>query len=432
MKTKNVKNISVITLGCAKNVYDSEKLIGMLEGNNLKYTEDINNTDGLIINTCGFIEASKQESIDYIFQACEMKKSGKLQSLIVMGCLVERYKKELASQIDAVDHFVGVNSQEQIVKMLVGDEKFSLINERVLLTPKHSAFLKISEGCDHKCGFCAIPGIRGKHISRPIDDILDEAKKLVDGGTKEIVVIAQDTTFYGKDLYGERRIAELAEKLSDIKGLDWVRFMYAYPTAYPLEFLDVMASRDNICNYVDIPLQHISDSVLKSMRRGITGDRIRELIDTMRHKVPGISIRSTFITGYPNETEKDFEELLTFIEEYKLDRVGVFTYSREDGTPSYELLDPIPLTIKQERAEKLMILQQQISLNINESKIDSVRRVLIDEINEDGSYFGRTEHDAPEVDNGVIFTSDQKLNIGEFVNVKITHAEEYDLFGTTE
>ncbi len=432
MKTKNIKNISVITLGCAKNVYDSEKLIGMLKGNNLNYTEDLNDTDGLIINTCGFIEGSKQESIDYILQACEMRKSGQIQSLIVMGCLVERYQKELADQIDAVDHWLGVNTQEKIVKTLVGDEKFSLINERMLLTPNHSAFLKISEGCDHKCGFCAIPGIRGKHISRPIEDILEEANKLVDGGTKEIVVIAQDTTFYGKDLYGERRIAELASKISDINGLDWVRFMYAYPTAYPLEFLDVMAERDNICNYVDIPLQHISDSVLKSMRRGITGDRIRNLIDTMRSKVPGISIRSTFITGYPNETEKDFQELLEFIETYKLDRVGVFTYSREDGTPSYDLLDPIPEEVKQERSEQLMLAQQRISLKINESKIGTVRRVLIDELTEDGVYFGRTEHDAPEVDNGVFVSSDKPLEIGSFVNVKITRAEEYDLFGNTE
>ncbi len=432
MKTKNVKNISVITLGCAKNVYDSEKLIGMLKGNNLNYTEDLNNTDGLIINTCGFIEGSKQESIDYILQACEMRKSGQLQSLIVMGCLVERYKQELSEQIETVDHWLGVNSQEQIVKTLIGDQKFSLINERMLLTPNHSAFMKISEGCDHKCGFCAIPGIRGKHISRPIEDIVDEAKKLIDGGTKEIVVIAQDSTFYGKDLYGERRIAELASKLSDINGLEWVRFMYAYPRAYPLEFLDVMAERDNICNYVDIPLQHISDTVLKSMRRGITGDRIRELIDTMRSKVPNISIRSTFITGYPNETEKDFEELLEFIKTYRLDRVGVFTYSQEDGTPSFDLLDPISEEIKKERADKLMITQQEMSLNINESKIGSIRKVLIDELNEDGSYFGRTEHDAPEVDNGVFVTSEKSIEIGSFVNVKITNAQEYDLYGTTE
>ncbi len=432
MKTKNIKNISVITLGCAKNVYDSEKLIGMLKGNNLNYTEDLNNTDGLIINTCGFIEGSKQESIDYILQASEMRKSGQLQSLIVMGCLVERYQKELSDQIDSVDHWLGVNTQEKIVKTLVGDEKFSLINERMLLTPNHSAFLKISEGCDHKCGFCAIPGIRGKHISRPMEDIIEEAKKLVDRGTKEIVVIAQDSTFYGKDLYGQRRIAELAAQLSDIKGLEWLRFMYAYPRAYPLEFLDVMAERDNICNYVDIPLQHISDPVLKSMRRGITGDKIRNLMDTMRSKVPGISIRSTFITGYPNETEKDFEELLEFIETYKLDRVGVFTYSREDGTPSYDLLDPVPEEVKKDRAEKLMIAQQNISLKINESKLGSVGWVLIDVLNEDGSYFGRTEHDAPEVDNGVFVTSETPLEIGSFVNVKITHAEEYDLFGITE
>lgn len=426
-KNHSNNNVTILTLGCSKNLVDSEELNGILNTNNIKVTQDIKKSDTVIINTCGFIKPAKEESIQLIMEAREMKNRGLLKKIIVMGCLSERYKDALEEQIPEVDHFFGLNDYNGIVKFLRQDElKYVLPGERLTFTPKHYAYLKISEGCDHTCSFCAIPNIRGKHISKSIDTVLQEAQSLIDKGVKEINLIAQDSTYYGVDLYGSRKITELLDKLSNIEGLEWIRLHYAYPTGYPEDLLDVVNSRPNICKYVDIPLQHISDKMLKSMRRGISSGRIKKLIDTIRNRINNVAFRTTFIVGYPNETEEDFEQLHNFIEEQKFERVGVFIYSHEEDTHAYLLDDNIPENIKIKRRNLLMELQQKISLDHNKSKIGKTIKVIIDSKN-NNHYVGRTEHDSPDVDNTVIIKTKKQLLIGSFYEVKIINAKEYDL-----
>lgn len=426
--TSDIKTISTLTLGCSRNVVDSERIIGGLEANGFIYKDSADGVDALIINTCGFIEPAKEESIKVILDAAEMKKAGKLKTLIVTGCLSERYYDDLYAQIPDVDYFFGVASEEKILKVLSGDRKYTLLGERSVLTPEHYAYLKISEGCNHKCSFCAIPLMRGRHNSYSIEKLVDETKSLVSRGASEIIVTAEDTTYYGKDLYGKRNIAELLDRLSDVEGVKRLRLMYAYPTNFPKDVLKLIASKDNICSYIDMPFQHANDNLLKSMKRGITRQEITDIVHEIRTEIPQAHIRSTFIVGYPGEGENEFTELLDFLSEVQLDRVGAFRYSREEDTSAHILGDPVKPEIKTQRLEKLMMLQQNVSIQKNRKKIGDYFEVIIDSI-KDGLYIGRTEYDAPEVDNGVIFTSDKKHNKGDYVRVKITDAEEYDLRG---
>lgn len=427
-KLTKIDSVAVITMGCAKNLVDSERFSGLLKSNGFNMIDNPANADALIINTCGFIKAAKEENIQVIMEAADLRRRRKYKKLIVTGCLAERYNTELRTQIKNVDYFLGVNSDEKILKILKNDEKYELIGDRMMFTPKHYAYLKISEGCNQKCTFCAIPLMRGKHLSEPVDKLIKEAQRLADNGTKELVLIAQDSTYYGKDLDGKRILQSLLEQLSDIKGIEWIRLMYAYPRSFPLEVLETMAQRSNICNYVDIPLQHASNKVLKSMRRGVTRDDTEVLIQNIRNAMPNVAIRSTFIVGYPNETEEDVDELCDFLIKNELDRVGVFTYSHEEGTGAYNLGDPIPQSVKDARREKVMLTQQKISLKKNKAKIGNTYKVLIEE-NHNGKYVGRTEFDAPDVDNTVTFHSNDKIELGSFVNVKITDAEEYEISG---
>lgn len=426
-KDTNINKISVITLGCAKNLVDSERFSGLLQANGFEFT-DANNADAMVINTCGFIKSAKEENVQVILEAAEQRRKGNLKKLIVTGCLSERYNKELSSQIPNVDFFLGINSDKKILKILSGDKKYTLTGERMLFTPKHYAYLKISEGCNQKCSFCAIPLMRGKHITEPEDKMVNEALGLAEHGTKELVLIAQDSTYYGKDAVKRQTLASLLEKLARIDKLEWIRLMYAYPRQFPHDILDVIAAHPKLCNYIDMPLQHASDNVLRSMKRGIKLRKIEALLDTIREKIPNVTLRSTFIVGYPNETDTDFKQLLDFIERQQLDRVGVFTYSHEEGTSAFSLGDPIPEAVKEERRGELMLLQQNISLKKNKAKVGKTIKIMVDGINENG-YFGRSEQDAPEVDNLVYFNSNYKHNAGEFVNVKINKAEEYDLYG---
>lgn len=428
-KSKVNKNkFSVLTLGCSKNAVDSEMLIAGLKSFDYEFTNNIEKSDTLIINTCGFIKPAKEESIGVILEAAEMKRQGKLKKLIVTGCLSERYMEELSGQIDMVDHFFGINSAELISKALIGEYRENLLGETRVLTPPHFAYIKISDGCDHPCSFCAIPLIRGKYNSRTEEDITAEITALAQKGTKEFILIAQDTTYYGVDLNKKKTIASLLERISDIKGVEWVRLMYTYPTGFPMDLLDVINRKDNICKYIDIPLQHTSDDLLKSMRRGITSKKVKELIKNIRQTIPGVTIRSTFITGYPGETDEEFNKLLDFINEYELDRVGIFTYSREEDTFAFDLGDPIPEELKEERRNILMEAQMKISHRKNKAKIGNVYTALVDELSE-GKLIARTEADAPEVDNSVIINSSEKKLIGKFVKVRITDATEYDLMG---
>ncbi|MFY8161459.1 MAG: 30S ribosomal protein S12 methylthiotransferase RimO [Candidatus Kapaibacteriota bacterium] len=427
-KLTKIDSVAVITMGCAKNLVDSERFSGLLQANGFNMIDNPANADALIINTCGFIKAAKEENIQVIMEAADLRRRRKYKKLIVTGCLAERYNTELRQQIKNVDYFLGVNSDETILKILKNDEKYELIGDRMMFTPKHYAYLKISEGCNQKCTFCAIPLMRGKHLSEPIEKLIKEAERLAENGTKELVLIAQDSTYYGKDLYGKRILQDLMERLSEIKGIEWIRIMYAYPRSFPFEVLETMASKSNICNYIDIPLQHASDKVLKSMRRGVTRVDIEEIVTKIRAAVPDVAIRSTFIVGYPNETEADVDELCDFLEKNQLDRVGVFTYSHEEGTGAYPLGDPIPQSIKDARRERVMLTQQKISLAKNQAKIGKTFRVLIEE-RQDNKYIGRTEYDAPDVDNTVTFETSESFKIGDFATVKITSAEEYEIFG---
>jgi ribosomal protein S12 methylthiotransferase len=423
------QKVNVVTLGCSKNLVDSEVLMRQLD-NRYEVTNDSNEaSDIMVINTCGFIADAKEESIDTILNAIEAKKAGQLKKVVVTGCLSQRYKKALQDEMEEVDAFYGVNDLPQILKDLEVDYKKELLGERHLTTPSHFAYLKVSEGCDRHCSFCAIPLIRGKHISQPIEAIVAEAKNLAAAGVKELLLIAQDITYYGLDLYGKRRIAELVRRLSEIEGIQWIRLHYAYPAGFPEDLLDEIRHNDKVCNYLDIPLQHISSRILKSMKRGLDGAGTRALVQAMKKKIPGIAIRSTFIVGYPGETEEEFQQLLDFVAETKFDRLGVFQYSPEEDTAAFDLEDDVPAAIKQEREERLMELQQGISLALNEAKVGKVFTTLIDK--QDGDYYvGRTQFDSPEVDNEVLIpVSNGVLEIGNFYEVKITASDFYDLFG---
>lgn len=425
--------VNVITLGCSKNIVDSEVLMGQLKGNSFDVvheSEKVGKDDIVIINTCGFIDNAKQESIDTILQFSDLKEKGKVGKVIVTGCLSERYKPELESEITNVDAFYGTNDLKQMLSNLGADYKHELIGERLLTTPKHFAFFKIAEGCNRPCSFCAIPLMRGMHVSKPIDELVKEAKTLAKNGTKELVLIAQDLTYYGLDLYNERKLADLLRNLSDVNGIEWIRLQYAYPSQFPMDILDVMNERENICNYLDMPLQHITDNMLKSMRRGISKRRTVELVDQIRQRVPDIALRTTLISGYPGETQQDHDELLAFVEQTRFDRLGVFTYSHEEKTHAHTLEDDVPEEVKQERLEEIMDLQQGISYEKNQERLNKTYKVLIDK--KDGDYFvGRTEYDSPEVDNEVLIDAKEHyVTVGDFCKVKIDRAEDFDLYGT--
>lgn len=422
----------MVTLGCSKNTVDSERLMNQLVLNNCEITEDPGQADTVIINTCGFIEAAKEESINTILNAVELKKSGKIKKVIVSGCLSERYMDELRNEIPEVDVYFGTEKYEGIVRELGGELKRELLGERLISTPGHLAYLKISEGCDNPCSFCAIPLIRGAHVSKPIEELVRETEFLARNHTKELVIIGQDTTDYGKDLYGKRVLAELLNKLSGVEGIEWIRLLYAYPSHFPEDVMDVLANNPKLCKYLDMPLQHISESVLKSMRRGITGRRTREVISRIKERVPDITLRTTFIVGYPNETESDFEELCSFIQEMEFDRIGAFTYSVEENTSGFILGDPIPQEVKEERKARLMEIQKEISLKKNISLKGKTLRVIIDGFEggiEDGFYVARSMRDAPEVDGEILIPAGSELITGNFYDALIYDANEYDLFG---
>lgn len=440
MRTKYAKvtphvsqpRVNVVTLGCSKNIHDSEVLMGQLKGNQMEVVHEASNiqeNDIIVINTCGFIDNAKQESIDTILQYSELKDQGKINKVIVTGCLSERYKPELQSEISNVDAYFGTNDLPELLTTLGADYRHELLGERLLTTPSHFSYFKIAEGCNRPCSFCAIPLMRGKHLSKSIDDLVREAKFLASNGTKELILIAQDLTYYGLDIYGKRNLADLLRHLSDVEGIDWIRLQYAYPSGFPMDILDAMNERSNICNYLDMPLQHISDPMLKSMRRGTTKQKQIDLVNQIRDKVPDIALRTTLICGYPGETEQDFNEMLEWVEETRFDRLGCFTYSHEEKTHAYTLEDDVTQDVKENRVEQIMEIQQDISYEINQDKIGQTFKVLIDRI--DGDYFiGRTEYDSPEVDNEVIV--DAKTNyarIGDFVEVKIDRAEDFDLYG---
>ena len=428
MQNKKDK-ISVVTLGCSKNTVDSERLLNQLKVNNFNLVEDPNKAGTVIVNTCGFIESAKEESINTILNAVNLKQKGKIKKIIVAGCLSERYKDELEKEIPEVDVFFGTENYEGILKELGGELKYNLLGERLLTTPSHTAYLKVSEGCDHPCSFCAIPLMRGNHKSKTKEELIKEAEFLAGNNTKELVIIAQDTTDYGIDIYGKRILGELLNNLSEINGIEWIRLMYAYPSKFPDDLIDVIAANPKICKYVDIPLQHISDDVLKSMRRGVTSKRTKGLLYKLRDKIPDITLRTTFIVGYPNETEKDFEELCDFVREIKFDRVGVFTFSVEENTASYILGNPVPDGIKEERKNILMEIQKDISLEKNKSFVSSTIKVLL-ESKENDYYVGRSYRDAPEVDGEIlIHGSNKETEVGKFYTAKIFDYNEYDLFG---
>jgi len=425
--------INVITLGCSKNIYDSEVLMGQLRGNNLNVVHEadkMGKDDIVVINTCGFIDNAKQESIDTILQFSELKEAGKIGKVVVTGCLSERYKPELESEITNVDAFFGTNDLQNILHELGANYKHELIGERLLTTPSHFAYFKIAEGCNRPCSFCAIPLMRGKHLSKPMEELVNEAKILAKNGTKELILIAQDLTYYGLDLYGVRKLDELMRRLSDVPGIEWIRLQYAYPSGFPMEILDAMNERDNICKYLDMPLQHITDNMLKSMRRGTTKQKTIDLVNQIRDKVPNIAMRTTLICGYPGETEHDFEEMKAWVAETKFDRLGCFTYSHEEKTHAHTLIDDVADEIKQQRVDDIMEIQQGISFDINQEKVGKTFKVLVDK--KEGDFFvGRTEFDSPEVDNEVLI--DAKTGYaanGSFVNVKINRAEDFDLYGT--
>jgi ribosomal protein S12 methylthiotransferase len=429
---KPSKKITIITLGCAKNQVDSEALWSQLEGNNLEVTSSISDASIAVINTCGFIDEAKKQSVDTILETIKLKNEGKLEKVIVMGCLSERYHSDLAKEIPEVDRFFGSNDVPMIVSELGGNYRYELLGERQLSTPQYSAYLKISEGCDNPCSFCAIPIMRGVHRSKPVGEIMDEVMKLVNKGVKELIVIGQDTTYYGLDLYGQRKLASLLNSLANVKELEWVRLMYAYPAKFPQDVLQAFQENPKICRYLDMPIQHASDNVLKSMRRGITRRAMESLIESVRTAVPDIALRTTLITGYPNETERDVEELVDFIKTVRFDRLGVFTYSQEDGTGAYGLGDPVPHDEKEARRARIMDVQKEISRERNEGRIGKTVRAVVERC-EDGTHIGRTIWDAPEIDNEIFITptNERHLSVGEFVDVLVTDAAEFDLYGET-
>lgn len=438
IKTKSLKTrgrkkdkVNVVTLGCAKNLVDSEVLLTQLKGNNISAIHESPHDDAniVIVNTCGFIDNAKQESIDTILRYADARESGAIDKLFVTGCLSQRYREDLEKEIPSVDAYFGTMELPLLLKKFNADYKHELVGERLTTTASHYAYMKISEGCDRPCSFCAIPLMRGKHVSKPIEVLETEARHLASQGVKELLLIAQDSTYYGLDIYKKRNLAELLDRLADVDGLEWIRLHYAFPTGFPEDILEVMAARDNICNYLDIPLQHGSSKMLQLMRRGITRERTESLIQNIRSKVPGVALRTTLIAGHPGETAEDFQEMMDFVEQSRFDRLGVFTYSHEEQTHSFNFTDNVPEHVKQERADLVMELQQQISSEINHSKIGQNLKVLVDR-KEGSNFIGRTEADSPEVDNEVLVdASTNYLRIGDFAQVRITGAREFDLIG---
>jgi ribosomal protein S12 methylthiotransferase len=432
MQTKKLHKdkVNIITLGCSKNMVDSEVLSGQLAANEIEVVHESAKKDHniVIVNTCGFIEKAKEESIHTILQQVELKKRGKLDKVYVTGCLSERYKNNLEAEIPEVDAFFGTMELPLILKKFEADYKSELIGERLLSTPQHYAYLKISEGCNRTCAFCAIPLMRGQHISRPVESLVEETKRLVGQGVKEIMLIAQELTYYGLDIYKKRELPKLLHALADIPGLEWIRLHYAYPSKFPLDIIDAIRERPNICNYLDMPLQHAANNMLLRMKRQITREEMEDLVGDIRHRLPEICIRTTLIAGFPGETREDVEELKTFLRKMRFDRVGTFTYSHEEGTSAYDLADNIPAEEKEARAQEIMEVQQEISLEKNQSKVGKTFKVIIDK-KEAGRYLGRTEFDSVEVDNEVIVHSPRRLQPGDFVQVKINKAFDYDLEG---
>jgi len=434
LKTKGTKNtkVNIVTLGCSKNLVDSEVLLTQLRGNGIDAVHESKTDDAsvVVINTCGFIDNAKQESIDTILRYVDAKEEGIVDKVYVTGCLSQRYKDDLEKEIPEVDAWFGTRDLSRMLKVFKANYKHELVGERILTNPSHYAYLKISEGCDRPCSFCAIPIMRGGHISRPMEELVLEARNLAKNGTKELLLIAQDSTYYGLDLYKKRNLADLLRNLSDVEGIEWIRLHYAFPTGFPMDALEVMAERSNICKYIDIPLQHASTRMLQVMRRGTTRDKTEALLQTLREKVPGIAIRTTMIAGHPTERQQDFDEMMDFVEKSRFDRLGIFSYSHEENTHSYSLPDDVPAEVKQQRLEDVMALQEGISLELNAQKIGKTFKVLVDR-KEGGNFIGRTEHDSPEVDNEVIIESPgDYLRLGDFVNVFITGATEFDLTGT--
>jgi ribosomal protein S12 methylthiotransferase len=426
MKTR--EKISVITLGCSKNTVDSERLLRQLQANNLDLRLNPSEADTVIINTCGFIEAAKEETINTILSAVSNKNSGLTKRIFVAGCMSQRYKNELQKEIPEVDLYFGTEDYERILNELGGELKKNLLGERLLSTPSHTAYLKISEGCDHPCSFCAIPIMRGLHRSKSIEELVEETTYLAKNNTKELVLIAQDTTDYGKDLYFKRNISQLISRLSEVNGIEWIRLMYAYPSRFPDDLIDEIKNNEKVCNYIDIPLQHISDSILKSMRRGITGNQTRKLLTRLREKIPDLVLRTTFIVGYPGETEKEFRELCNFVEEFKFEKIGTFTYSMEENTESYNLGDTVPKEIKIERQNRLMEIQREISSEKNREMVGKELKVLVEALEGD-FYIGRTYRDVPEVDGEVLISADNgRIFLGNFYNALVYDSNEYDLF----
>jgi ribosomal protein S12 methylthiotransferase len=429
MRTKSLKKnkINVVTLGCSKNVYDSEVLMGQLKANNKEVVhEDEGNI--VVINTCGFIANAKEESINTILDYVQKKQDGTVDKVFVTGCLSERYKPDLQKEIPDVDQYFGTTELPGLLKALEADYRHELIGERLTTTPKNYAYLKIAEGCDRPCSFCAIPLMRGKHKSTPIEELVIETEKLAANGVKEIILIAQDLTYYGLDIYKKRNLAELLKELIKVEGIDWIRLHYAFPTGFPLDVLEVMRNESKVCNYIDIPLQHISDSVLKSMKRGFGKEKINRLLKDFRERVPGMAIRTTLIVGYPGETEENFQELKQWVSDMRFERLGCFTYSHEENTTAYLLEDDVPEEVKMQRANEIMEIQSQISWELNQEKIDKEFKVIIDR--KEGNYFvGRTQFDSPDVDNEVLINAKKSyIRSGDFVTVKIISAEDFDLY----
>lgn len=434
MKTKTLKKnkVNVVTLGCSKNTFDSEVLMAQLRANHFEVEHEAKQDDSeiVIINTCGFIDNAKQESIDTILRYAEAKQEGLVEKVYVTGCLSERYRDDLEKEIPEVDAYFGTRDLPRLLKTLKADYKHELIGERILTTPSHYAYFKIAEGCDRPCSFCAIPLMRGKHQSTPIEDLVLQAKGLVANGVKELILIAQDLTYYGLDLYKKRALSDLLKRLSDIEGLEWIRLHYAYPSGFPMDVLDVMAERENICKYLDMPLQHGSTKILTAMRRGITREKTEDLVASIRAKVPNLALRTTLIAGYPGETEADFQEMYDFVQRTRFERLGIFTYSHEENTHAYQFNDDVSEALKKERADTIMELQSGISYELNQLKIGKEFKVLIDKA--EGEYFiGRTEFDSPEVDNEVLIKkSDAYVRIGDFSRIYINNADHYDLYGS--
>jgi ribosomal protein S12 methylthiotransferase len=431
LKTKGTRksSINIVTLGCSKNQVDSEVLLTQLRGNGLEVSHESKKDDSniIVINTCGFIDNAKQESIDTILRYVDAKQEGIVEKVYVTGCLSQRYKDDLEKEIPQVDAWFGTRDLSRLLKQLNANYKHELVGERILTNPSHFAYLKISEGCDRPCSFCAIPLMRGEHTSRPMEELVLEARNLARNGTKELLLIAQDSTYYGLDLYKKRNLAELLERLSDVDGIEWIRLHYAFPTGFPLDVLDVINAKPNICKYLDIPLQHGSSKMLQLMRRGTTREKTETLLQMIRERVSNIAIRTTLIAGHPGETEEDFSEMLNFVERSRFDRLGVFTYSHEENTHSHSMPDDVPEAIKQDRVARIMELQAGISLDLNQAKVGKTFKVLIDR-KEGSEFFGRTEFDSPEVDNEVILDAKNKyLRIGDYVNATVTSATEFDL-----